>query len=145
MTPREFERKCINDFKKRIRLPEKNYQVINRDNRRFCYLFDNEIKYIIFPTPEHFASFLLENGIVKKVLFGEKSLRIYKERFEMDFIRKSFLQRSIVEEVKWNEIVFSEEEIIELAARKEFESIGGIIGHCTAKVIPFTTFTFLAA
>lgn len=146
MFTRKFQQKCLSDLRRHISLPGRNWFVLNEVNIRFCYLYNsNELKYIILPSKEHVAAFMLANEFIKKVVYMGDNVKMYLEEFEQVCQRKSFYQRSVLKELPWQEISFTREQVLDFAAQAEFEGVGGITGFCKAKIIPFTTIPLLAA
>ena len=140
MLQRELREKCLAEIKKRISVPTKNEHIITSDVHRIRYSMDHEMRHIVLDDL-HLSQVCLDLNMIQAVDVSGEKVVMYREHYEVVHLPKNqftqVLKKTIVSR---EEIVFTYEDIINIAAREELKIIGGVVGMFKAKVIPFTQF-----
>lgn len=137
MTTTSFRDKCIGDLKTIIKTPASGSYIKNTDNARFCYEMEGRLKYIYLTTPLEFARFAVKHGFIYTYALIEEDVKMYQlhqptaagANGELVWLPTELIS------VEWDRIIFTPSDVLNIAARHEYELACRSMGMIKAKIV----------
>lgn len=122
----ETKRRSIAEFEAAIELPEKAFFVRGESNIRFAYKMHGKLKYINLANRLEVAEFLKNFGIIKSyAVIGERVEMFVKNLITLIGDKGQPVQREMPVKVKWDDLEFSQYEVVRFAAEHEWKKTVG--------------------
>lgn len=142
----ELRAKCIRQFEKRISLPQIGFFVLTAIGARICYKLDGELLYINITSRIELAKLLYKHGLIKNYYIENGHVIMTKLALSIKKIgnSKAFHQTASEVFLSIGQVKLTPSEVIHIAAVKEYEATGAVMGIVSAKIIPLYNSLMLA-